>query len=273
MLSVCTIYRQEDAGFIDGLINSLPPKVEINLMLTKPVKNLEVNSGSVVQLLEKNDYSKAESTLFELLTETNQVTKLESMMLDNGSILNMYLYEYVDGYFSFSSAKNACIEQAHQEWILQLDTDERIILEENELQILASLPQNVGGCMVRVESFQHGTAPNWKGTTTITPQCRIFRNIEGFTYGNICHEQITGTIQSMNYSIDLSLQSLMIKHVGYTVKNESDLDRVKEKHIRNISLMCKDVAHKNTMDWYVLERLASTLLSCESLGYFKRQVE
>ena len=50
------------------------------------------------------------------------------------------------------------------------------------------------------------------------------------------------------------------------------IKEIEDKHVRNVMLMLKDLGHRDTIDWYIAERLCSTLNSCETLGYFKKAV-
>lgn len=150
----------------------------------------------------------------------------------------------------FSLARNESIKHAKGEWILYLDADERIDMNnfEKYRRLLQDVSSDIGGLICTIESDHaklDGSTEKHRGGYP-----RIFRN---YGYPNIkfqgrVHEQITPSI----FALDKSLVStdFIIEHLGYNQSREIMEKKVK----RNYSMLIKHVQEEpeNAYAWYQL---------------------
>lgn len=208
-ISVCLIFRAEDARYLRQCQESLPAGVEI----------------CAVQCVE----SPGVTTRFRIVKEES---------FPNGTVVRQAIYQYPRNGFRFDTARNCSLRLASRGWILALDADERLIEHQwsDWVQATEEAPANVGGLTIGVWGAiprGHGAMSRHNGG-----QIRLFRNSPAIYFRKRVHEffGLEETIREAGYKIAES--TLSIHHVGYETSREALL----EKCGRNIRLCCQELA-------------------------------
>lgn len=230
-LSICVITYEQDYYHLSELYKSLPENCELVILYT-----------------DKDQESKE-----ELKKETGiNIKSIYKDFTENGTLR------------SFSEAKNYCKSFATRDWILFIDSDERLMwdtykseLSPNIFQGLGEMPENLGGAFVKVASDFPITKKFPQGLTLTTPQIRLFRNKPEINFEKRCHEQIYKSLQGYQIGV---IDDIRIRHLGYSEVSE-------EKLMRNINLMIKDLAEEE--DEYTLTMLYRSFNDLNNLGKFK----
>ena len=209
-LSICLIFRKEDAHYLTQCTDSLPPGVEL----------------CVVQCME----SPGLTTRF-VVTEEKQ--------MPNGTVIRQAVWFYPRNNFRFDLARNKALTLARRTWVLALDADERLLAHQwpDWIQATEEAPANVGGLTVGVcgsiPRGSDGTMSRHNGA-----QARLFRNRPDIYFRKRVHEffGLSETIEEAGLSIIES--TLLVHHVGYETSNKELL----KKCARNIALSCRELA-------------------------------
>lgn len=165
MLSVITIFREEDRPLLNGILKTLPEGSE--------------------WLQIRTIYSENLTNHLELPSVTEKGVKIREIT-----------HYYKD--FRFDVAKNIGIELANNEWCLVLDSDERLLMPEALTEVLPNIPENVGGLFFKVLSPQDQLARQVSNAMI----CRLFR--KQFRFEHRIHEVIEFDIERKGFIIEES---------------------------------------------------------------------
>ena len=151
----------------------------------------------------------------------------------------LYYYEWDD---NFSNARNFSIEKATMDWILVLDADETLSTINQKIisREINSKIKNVAYMLNTINESSTGV-----DIQSFVP--RLFPNRKDIYFENPIHEQITGSLEKINYNLVKSRAK--INHVGY---NSEKVDQDK-KQDRNIKLLLK--AYRKKKYWYYAYQL------------------
>lgn len=139
----------------------------------------------------------------------------------------VYHFDWCD---DFAAARNACLQYASGDWILQLDADERLD-PASKPEVRRWLNNTSKMCVnVLIDSPK---AQHKKGH--ISRAHRLFRNVPGIRYSGRIHEQISPSVAALNGKEGFS--NIMLHHLGYA-KSEAEMAG---KSRRNYELLCKQV--------------------------------
>jgi glycosyltransferase involved in cell wall biosynthesis len=168
---------------------------------------------------------------------------------DNLIGLSLEMPSYFE-YFDFSYCRNLMDSEATGEWILHLDSDERIINSADEFAdiILALEKSNADAGWVSIAGISHeelGDRPYAKRYNI--PAMRLHKKSSGLKWSGICHETLDIETEDI-FSAD---SELFILHSGYVLEKEE----MTKKLERNAKLMMREYMRKNSQrNWsYLVE--------------------
>jgi glycosyltransferase involved in cell wall biosynthesis len=135
---------------------------------------------------------------------------------------------------SFSDARNFSLKQAEGDWILLMDADDE--MEEMEPEKIRRLMEDTDADAYFFETISYiGKEPGNDAARSMN--LRLLRNNRGYFFVNPVHEQIYGTIMSVNPRAKIINSDLKVYHYGYLSNNIA----VKNKRARNIALLEKEL--------------------------------
>ena len=157
----------------------------------------------------------------------------------------------VDLYFKqwsndFSEARNFALKHCYMDWILYIDADEELVIDDRLLNFLSiDFPADAGGILVNINNFLDADLTTSKKHRFT----RIFRNDKNIRFLGKIHEQIADSILRNGYKIFDS--NITINHYGYVGKNV-------DKELRNKELLLEN---QSSADVYNKYHLAKTYFS------------
>lgn len=128
----------------------------------------------------------------------------------------------------FSKARNYSISHATGDWILIIDADERVNVED--VQIIANTLANSGGSVVSVNVFN--TYEQNKNVTVFLPSVRFFKRDLGLKYKGIVHNQL-----ALPEGTQVLRTGIRFTHLGYGLSAE----RMVQKQVRTRKLLEKQL--------------------------------
>ena len=130
----------------------------------------------------------------------------------------LYYYEWDD---NFSNARNFSIEKATMDWILVLDADETLSTIDQKIisKEINSKINNVAYMLNTINESSTGV-----DIQSFVP--RLFPNHKNIYFKNPIHEQITESLEKINFNLVKS--KAKINHVGYN-SEKVDQDKKQEE--------------------------------------------
>jgi hypothetical protein len=215
MVSIVTIYREEDEHLLWELINSIPKYA--NLVLVKTVPG-------------EKDY--------------------EFIEVQKDGEATMAVLEY-SGSFDFSKARNKAQTLATKEWVFHLDADDRLLPSQFEQMrlVLESTDKDVYGLIVNVMNYALLLTEPPKHEWRTDLQLKLIRN-KNIQWEGILHETVEYEIYRQDKKILLS--PILVHHVGYEnrevlkgkiLRNVKGMmsDELTLKHRRFANLLIRDL--------------------------------
>ncbi len=167
-------------------------------------------------------------------SEDKKCVEFDGEMFLNGLHIKQYSWYYK--LFDFSQARNIALKYSTRDWILWLDTDDRLLLSDSKYyQELSEVPTGVGGFVCGCVGYLQPYLDN-NGGSNCAPQLRIFRRHEKFKWSGIVHEQIISCIE--NEQMQIKSSPILIQHIGY----EQDIKVMYKKLERNVELLVRQLA-------------------------------
>ncbi len=216
-------------------------------------------SGISLSMIVKNE----EQYLFDCLNSVKNIVD-EIVIVDTGSNdktleiaekfnAKIYHFDWID---DFSAARNFALEKCTGDWILYLDADER--LDESSAKKIKSLTQTREsvGYYCTIKSYDSEIQRDH----TIR-YIRFFRNNPEAKFTGKVHEQITPSLEKLNYKFIHS--DLLIHHIGYDISKEGK----KLKARRNLKLLSED--YKISENDYVLFQIGQSYFVLENYSEAK----
>ncbi|WP_195574520.1 glycosyltransferase family 2 protein [Paenibacillus sp. 1001270B_150601_E10] len=140
--------------------------------------------------------------------------------------------ETIEWKHHFGEARNQALALAAGEWILSLDADERLCMEDAMLlRSLLESSSDYEGWFIQVEHYlsdEVGAVP-----VSINPLLRLFRNRPSYRFEGAIHEQIAPVILREKPDSAFGISSCRIRHVGYQPHIVASKNKIK----RNIELL------------------------------------
>lgn len=201
-VTFCVITNNEDADLLTGLLNTLPSGSEVCILTNMPGKE-------------------------ESLSET------ETMTIGSHTVHNRkWIYT---GPFHFGKARNLSHEMATNDWIMWVDSDDRLAHCQHEVirKLALTAKPGTGGAWAGVTSYEPAstTNPNDYGRQTSAYQLRFYRRSTGAEWEGRIHEQIHPAIQRQGWGTVAT--AVCVIHTGY---NASLKDRIRKMQ-RNVDLL------------------------------------
>ncbi|MDW8011963.1 MAG: glycosyltransferase [Bacteroidota bacterium] len=147
----------------------------------------------------------------------------------------------------FAAARNYALEQAHEEWILSIDCDERLRNPEVVRRTLQAVSPKVDALLVRCIS------PAEHGSTSIALVARLFRRHQEIRFRGRIHEQVA----RLNGELRIAQSEIELWHEGYA-RGEGIL---RAEHERNLRLLQQALSEEpgNAYLWLQYARSALVL--------------
>ncbi|MBS5932648.1 MAG: glycosyltransferase family 2 protein [Clostridiales bacterium] len=128
----------------------------------------------------------------------------------------------------FSKARNYSIEIAKYDWILCLDADEEVIIED-PIAFKESLTNNQDLFYVQMQHYETHNLDNLNNSH-VSYHFRLFNKSSSLTYEGKIHERLQIS-NKMRYTLN---KFIKINHFGYGQNNKN------EKCIRNLTMLLED---------------------------------
>lgn len=191
-----------------------------------------MNSGISLSMIVKNEGKHLSDCLNSVKNIVDEIVIVDTGSSDDTIEIaksfnaNIFHFEWAA---DFSAARNFSLSKCTGNWILYLDADER--LDENSAKIINSLIRtndNIGYYCTIVSYDSEVQRSN------SIKYVRFFRNNPAARFIGKVHEQITPSLEKLNYKFIHS--DLVIHHIGYDISKEGK----KRKALRNLELLKKD---------------------------------
>lgn len=216
----------------------------------------EITSGNL--LLSLSMIVKNEEKFLEGCLESVKDVVDEIVIVDTGSTdrtleiaqkfnAKIYHFQWID---DFAAARNESLKHCTGRWILYLDADERLKIDNPRAfrEFLEQLPEDIGGvnCIIQSEHWKlDGDSEVHRGGYP-----RLFRNLgyPKIQFRGRVHEQISPSLLENNKSFINS--EILIEHLGYNREREIMEEKIK----RNYRLLLQHVKEEptNGYAWYQL---------------------
>jgi len=147
----------------------------------------------------------------------------------------------------FAAARNAALAEAHGQWILYIDADERLA------------PVDKAAARAMLDDPRLIAARPWfriKSGFTLNREFRLFRNDPRIRFRGAIHEKITFDILRLarELGFEIGEPELLLEHIGYDGPQE-------RKHRRNLPLLRAELARQpdDVYNWHHLGRILEAL--------------
>ncbi|MBJ6362713.1 glycosyltransferase [Paenibacillus sp. GCM10012307] len=144
---------------------------------------------------------------------------------------------------SFAEARNYGLGKAAGKWILWLDADEELEVEDEQLW-RSSLEQSTPLLWAVPIINYYGKEPADPNRAYFAAQHRVFRNGAGLRFAGAIHEQLQ-VGQIPDDALELRQLPARIHHYGYM----DAITGEKNKHHRNLSLLEREKANEDYSPW------------------------
>jgi glycosyltransferase involved in cell wall biosynthesis len=159
-----------------------------------------------------------------VVVDTGSRDRTREIALSHGA--NVFDYAWRD---DFSAARNFALDQAHSDWILYIDADERIRSYDRSALGRELNDQNLVACTLR---FHQRTG------YTAYPEYRLFRRDDRIRFEGVMHETVLPSVMRMaeNEGRRVGSSDLTIDHLGYDGDQTHKLQR--NLHLLQKELKC-----------------------------------
>ncbi|AFH50274.1 Glycosyltransferase [Ignavibacterium album JCM 16511] len=215
-----------------------------------------MNSGISLSMIVKNEGKHLADCLNSVKDVVDEIVIVDTGSTDNTLEIaksfdaKIFHFEWND---DFSAARNFSLSKCTGNWILYLDADERLDLNSaKKIKPLTEQNDNVGYyCTITSYNSEIQRSNSIR-------YIRFFRNHPDAKFSGRVHEQITPSLEKLNYRFIHS--DLIIHHIGYDISEEGK----KQKALRNLKLLEKDL--KTNPNDYVLFQIGQSNFLLENFS-------
>lgn len=208
MLSVCVIYKQGED--IKPWRASLPKDIQV------------VACRTIIDVCA-SDIKK------EIIGKTDNLVGLQ------------ITFPSMEKHFDFSLCRNFADQHATGDWILHVDSDERLAIPHDEFRnIIGTLEASTADCaFVSIAGTSHEEEPDevYRPRYNL-PNMRLHRKKSNLRWTGICHE----TIDIDDKPVTIADTDILLYHTGYAISKEELLAKCE----RNAKLMMREYARENS---------------------------
>jgi glycosyltransferase involved in cell wall biosynthesis len=154
----------------------------------------------------------------------NEQTGLFDTVKEKNVTRSIWCYDNWD----FSEARNQAQTLATGKWILMLDSDERLLINQHDqlLDFVKNAPDEIGGGLLTIAS--HTTAlldEQGYPRIEVVHHIRLYRNDERLRWWGAVHNVIDTEFSKCNYKVVWT--PIWIHHVGYEITKNELFERTK----------------------------------------------
>ncbi len=182
-----------------------------------------------VCILHKDDMCNLIRSVASVVCIAEEILIIDSGKCDYSYLTNTHseirIIKYPNVKFSFAEAKNLGIKEARNEWVMFLDSDEELVVgQEEKIKAMVMNPSSEAYSCVITNFFSDGT---WSSF----PVTRLFKRLDGILYEKDIHETVNYAF--MKKGIVPQIVNINIAHYGYLVSNK----KIQKKQKKYISLL------------------------------------
>jgi tetratricopeptide (TPR) repeat protein len=199
-------------------------------------------------LIVKDEAANLPRVLTSLRNKVDEVVVIDTGSTDNSvSIAESSGAEV--GYYEwdndFSKARNVGLDRAQAEWILVIDADEELVIEDIQAFRAALDQPALGGYIFPIHNLRDD------GTFQVQPMLRLFRNHPNVRFAGRLHEEVTRALELQNWQV-APLEGVHIRHHGYL----KEAIQMRDKWTRNLNIAIAEAEAQpnSTLAWYNLGR-------------------
>ncbi|MDB5098550.1 MAG: hypothetical protein JWM80_2971 [Cyanobacteria bacterium RYN_339] len=145
----------------------------------------------------------------------------------------------------FSAARNAALDLATGEWVLVIDADEELVVDDPASFRATLVKPEVGAFIFPIHNHRDD------GTVGIQPMMRLFRRHDEVRFAGRLHEEVTRAVEALGWHVE-ELPGVFLDHRGYLIEAINAHD----KWTRNFNIAIAEVEAdtENPLAWYNVGR-------------------
>jgi glycosyltransferase involved in cell wall biosynthesis len=165
-----------------------------------------------------------------VVVDTGSTDRTVEIARAHGAEIHSYTWDD-----DFAAARNAALEQATGDWVLILDADEELPVEQHPHLLADMAKAGMMAYRLPLVNLEHEA----EGQNFVP---RLFRNAPGVFYSGCIHEQVFPSLVPLGKSWGLALHfgTAQLLHHGYTKQMVQDRDKIR----RNLGLLTRAVGEQ-----------------------------
>ena len=189
--------------------------------------------------------------------QSDNVTEPEIEVIGDTDLLTglVWRYKNFEEQFDFAAVRNVMDSYARGEWIMHIDSDERLTTNHDDLWAYLEALTKTDAPSAYVSIYGKTISKDYSARAErfISANMRLHRKSAGLKWQGICHETLDESAFEKKLFAD---SDIMLYHLGY---NES-LELLKSKAERNARLLVREYMRKKSeRNWDYLKKTFSYL--------------
>lgn len=258
------------------LVRKLDRRDDEGQALETRVTNLGFRPGEVgptltAALIARNEERNLERCLRSLEGLVDEIVLVDTGSTDNTVAIaerfgaKVSSFAWID---DFSAARNAALELSSGDWILWIDADEELVLDQPGMLHEALIRPHIGGYELPIASYLEDQASDRQFVHLAT---RLFRRNPGVRFEGRVHEQISPSLARLGLPT-ARLEGLTILHYGYMPQALADGTKTE----RSTRMLEREVTDRPD-DPFALFNLGNALLAQrkvqDAIAYLRRSIQ